>query len=172
MRDGLTRRVAKSVALAWFYATVGVDRLLARLARRSPFRLGGGCKRCAACCEAPAIRVGWLTWWMPSLRRAFLAWQRCVNGFELQGSDADARIFVFRCTHFDPQTRRCDSYASRPGMCRDYPRALLYQPHPDLLPGCGYRPIRRDAKRMLHILDGQALTSEQRAKLNKDLFLE
>ena len=109
---------------------------------------------------------------MPSLRRAFLAWQRCVNGFELQGSDADARIFVFRCTHFDPQTRRCDSYASRPGMCRDYPRALLYQPHPELLPGCGYRPVARNAKRFLRVLDAQPLTDEQRARLKKDLFLE
>ena len=172
MRDGLTRRGLKSLALAWFYATLGVDRLLARLARRAPFVLGGDCRRCAACCEAPAIRVGWLTWWAPSVRRAFLAWQRHVNGFELRESHRDGHVFVFACSHFDRTTRRCDSYDSRPGMCRDYPRALLYQPHPELLPGCGHRPIARNAKRFLRVLDAQPLTDAQRARLKKNLFLE
>ena len=130
------------------------------------------CQRCAACCEAPAIRAGWLTWWFPTLRRAFLLWQRVVNGFELRETDREAHLFVFHCTHFDRSTRLCDSYDSRPGMCRDYPRALLYQPHPELLPGCGYRPIARNAKRFLRVLDGQTLTEEQRAKLKKSLFLE
>jgi len=172
MRDGAAKRAVKWIALGWFHANVGLDRVLARLARRSPFLLGGDCRRCAACCEAPAIRVGWLTWWMPTLRQAFLAWQRIVNGFDLREVDRAARVFVFACRHFDRQTRSCDSYESRPGMCRDYPRALLYQPHPELLPGCGYRPIARDAKRLLRVLDEQPLTAEQRARLKKNLFLE
>ncbi len=172
MRDGPSRRLVKRFALGWFYLAVGLDRARARLARRAPFVLGGDCRRCAACCEAPAIRVGWITWWLPSARRAFLAWQRAVNGFELREVVRDARTFVFRCAHFDAATRRCDSYDSRPGMCRDYPRALLYQPHPELLPGCGYRPIARDAKRFLRLIDSQPLTEAQRAKLKKNLFLE
>jgi Fe-S-cluster containining protein len=172
MRDGLATRMVKRIALGCFYAALGVDRALARLARRDPFRLGGDCRRCAACCEAPAIRVGWFTWWIPTFRRLFLWWQRRVNGFELRELDRAERVFVFSCTHFDRETRRCDSYDSRPGMCRDYPRALLYQPHPELLPGCGYRPIARNAKRFLRVLDAQPLTDAQRAKLKKDLFLE
>jgi uncharacterized protein len=172
MRDALPRRALKALALAWFYATVPLDRLLARLTRRSPFALGGDCQSCAACCESPAIRVSWLTWWLPMLRRTFLWWQRVVNGFELRESDREARVFVFTCSHFDRTTRRCDSYDSRPGMCRDYPRALLYQPHPELLPGCGYRPIARNAKRLLRVLDEQELTPDQRARLKKELFLE
>jgi Fe-S-cluster containining protein len=172
MRDGPVRRALKGVALSLFYVTRGIDRLLARVARRAPYRLGGDCRRCAACCEAPGIRVGFFTWYLPTLRRAFLAWQRAVNGFELTRNDSQSRVFVFRCTHFDAGTRSCDSYSSRPGMCRDYPRALLYQPHPELLPGCGYRPIARDAKRFLRLLDEQPLTVEQRARLKKNLFLE
>ena len=172
MRDGPIQRTAKKLALGWFYATVGLDRLLARLTRRSPFLLGGDCKLCAACCEAPAIQVSWLTWWLPGVRHVFLWWQRAVNGFELRETDREAHVFVFACSHFDRATRRCDSYASRPGMCRDYPRALLYQPHPELLPGCGYRPIARNAKRFLRVLGAQSLSDEQRAKLKKDLFLE
>jgi len=172
MRDGPTRRVLKSLALAVFTIGVATDRLLARVTRRSPFLLGGDCQRCAACCESPAIRVGLLTWWMPTLRRAFLAWQKGVNGFSLRSSDRASRVFTFECSHFDRATRRCDSYDSRPGMCRDYPRALLYQPHPELLPGCGYRPIAPNAKRLLRVLDAQELTDEQRARLKKNLFLE
>jgi hypothetical protein len=172
MRDGLLRRAVKSVALGAFAVALAVDRALARVMGRSPYVLGGDCRLCAACCEAPAIRVGWLTAHLPALERAFLWWQERVNGFLLTGREPDGRVFVFRCTHFDPTTRRCDSYASRPGMCRDYPRALLHQPRPELLPGCGYRPIARDAKRFLRVLDAQTLTPEQRAKLKKTLFLE
>ena len=172
MRDGLTTRAVKRVALGWFWAALGVDRALARLTRRAPFLLGGECRKCAACCEAPAIRVSWFTWWMPSLRRAFLWWQRRINGFELRETHRDGHVFVFACSHFDRATRQCDSYDSRPGMCRDYPRALLYQPHPELLPGCGYRPIARNAKRLLRVLDAQPLTEAQRAQLKKGLFLE
>ncbi len=172
MKDGPVRRVLKGVALGWFQATVGLDRVLARLAGREPFLLGGDCRRCGACCEAPSIRVSWLTWYLPSLRRFFLAWQERVNGFALLESDRNTRVFVFRCTHFDPATRRCDSYASRPGMCRDYPRLHLYQPHPEMLPGCGHRPVARDAKRFLEVIEAQPMDEAQRARLKRDLFLE
>lgn len=174
VRDGPARRALKGVALGWFYATLGLDRLLARVAGHRPFRLAGDCRTCGACCEAPSIRVGWVTWYLPLWRRLFLAWQGLVNGFALLETDRSARTFVFRCTHFDTASRRCDSYASRPGMCRDYPRLHLYQPHPEMLPGCGYRPLlrERDAKRFLRVLDAQPLDPEQRARLKKGLFLE
>lgn len=172
MRDNLVRRVLKGTALALFVFDVSVHRAIERLRGRSNFVLGGDCKRCAQCCEAPAIRVGWLTWYFPTLRRLFLGWQAWVNGFTRVSEDFRGRVFTFRCTHFDRATRRCDSYASRPGLCRDYPRLLLYQPHPELLPGCGYRPVARDAKRFLRVLDTQPLTAEQRERLRKDLFLD
>ena len=95
-----------------------------------------------------------------------------MNGFELQEARRAERTFVFRCTHFDWDTRRCDSYETRPGICRDYPRALLDQPLPELLPGCGYRARRRARGRMLTVLDQQPLTEEQRARLKRDLRLE
>ena len=149
-------------------------RALRRLRGERAYELGGACRRCARCCEAPAIQVGRLTWHLPTLRRAFLFWQRVVNGFELAGRDPEGRVFVFRCTHFDEATRSCDSYASRPGMCRDYPRALLWQPHPELLPGCGYRPVVWNAGGLARALDEAEarLSDEQRDKLRKGLFLD
>jgi hypothetical protein len=171
MRDGLLRRGVKAVARWAFILNRRVDRGLGRLSGPPPFLLGGDCRRCAACCEAPAIRVHSIVWLSPGLRRAFLAWQGRVNGFELVASRRAERTFVFSCTHFDSTTRSCDSYSSRPGMCRDYPRALLAQAHPELLPGCGYRPVARGADRMLRVLQDQPLTDEQRARLGRDLRL-
>ena len=84
-------------------------------------------------------------------------------------SDLCPRI---RCEHFDRRTRLCDSYDTRPGMCRDYPRALLWQPRPEMLPGCGYRPVNPRARALASALDAQPLTDEQRAKLAKGLFLD
>ena len=172
MTDGRTRRALKRAALFFFRVDVAIHRALERMRGRDAFVLGGDCRRCGACCEAPAIRVGWVAWYLPLLRRAFLAWQGRVNGFVLVARDLRAKTFAFRCTHFDATTRRCDSYESRPGMCRDYPRLLLYQPHPELLPECGYRPIRRDGKRVLRVLDAQPMSDAQRARLQKDLFLD
>jgi uncharacterized protein len=172
VRDGPGRRALKAVALANFVVNVRATRAWRRLRGERPYRLGGDCRRCARCCEAPGIQVGRLTWYVPTLRRVFLAWQRRVNGFALTGRDAASRTFVFRCTHFDPQARCCDSYESRPGMCRDYPRALLSQPNPELLPGCGYRPVAPNAAALRRALEGCSLTPEQRERLEGDLRLE
>ena len=172
MRDNFVRHRVKRLALFWFIATRATDRALARLAGHTPFLLGGDCRSCGACCEAPSIRVGWVTWYLPTWRRLFLWWQANVNGFLLEEADRGARVFVFRCTHFDRQTRRCDSYASRPGMCRDYPRVLMYQQSPELLPSCGYRPVARDARRLLRVLNEQPLSDEQKERLKRNLFLE
>jgi hypothetical protein len=172
MRDGVVRRTVKRLARFHFEANLLLHRRWRRWRGERPFVLGGDCRRCAACCEAPAIAVSRIVWFMPFVRRLFLSWQRFVNGFELEGSDRANRTFVFRCTHFDPRTRSCDSYDSRPGICRDYPRALLDQPSPELLPGCGYRPVSLRAGAWSAALARQPLSREQREKLRKGLFLE
>jgi Fe-S-cluster containining protein len=172
VRDGPLRRALKRVALLNFQINIALQRAWQRRSGGLPYRLGGDCRRCARCCEAPGIQVGRLVWYLPALRAAFLWWQRAVNGFELTGRDPAQRVFVFRCSHFDWATRTCDSYTSRPGICRDYPRALLAQPNPELLPGCGYRPVAMNADRLAAALARQALTPEQREKLRKELFLD
>ena len=172
MKDGPVRRVVKRVALWHYQANLRLHRLLRRARGERPWRLGGGCERCAKCCEAPAIAVGSLTWSLPPLREAFLWWQRRVNGFHLWRTDDDGRSFVFRCTHFDAETRACDSYGSRPGMCRDYPRLLLWQPNPELLPGCGYRALPPNVEGLRSALGRLELTPEQRDKLRRGLRLD
>ena len=162
----------KRLALWHYVANLRLHRWLRRVRGERPWRLGGGCERCAKCCEAPAIVVGRLSWRLPPARRAFLWWQRRVNGFELVRADAEDQAFVFRCTHFDEGTRACDSYRSRPGMCRDYPRLLLWQPNPELLPGCGYRAMPPNVEGLRAALGRLQLTPEQRDKLRRDLRLD
>lgn len=172
MRDGPLRRAVKAIARWRFFLDVRLARALHRARGQPWFELAGECRRCARCCEAPSIRAHWLVWYLPTLRALFLWWQRAVNGFVLQETVRAERVFVFRCTHFDWATRACDSYASRPGMCRDYPRALLYQPAPELLPGCGYRARDPRARRFLRVLAQHPLSEEQRETLRRKLHLE
>ena len=119
MRDGLLLRAVKRMTRWRFQADLSMHRALRRARGDRPYLLGGECRRCARCCEAPAIQAGRAVWYLPTLRWIFLWWQRRVNGFELAGRDVRQRAFVFRCTHFDWTTRACDSYDSRPAMCRD-----------------------------------------------------
>jgi hypothetical protein len=172
MRDGALRCGLKLAARWHFAANLGLHRWWRRRRGERAFVLGGQCQRCAACCEAPAIAVGRLVWFMPGMRRLFLAWQRHVNGFELVDRDRRGRAFVFRCTHFDPSSRSCDSYDSRPGMCRDYPRLLLWQARPELLPGCGYRPLAPNAAALAASLARVDLTADQRDQLRRELRLD
>jgi Fe-S-cluster containining protein len=172
MRDGAVRRAVKAVARGVFFLNLWADRGRRRALGERSYALGGACQRCAKCCEAPAIRVLPVVWLAPTLRRLFLWWHEHVNGFVLVEARRAERLFVFRCSHFDRATRSCDSYASRPGMCRDYPRALLYPPHPELLPGCGYRPLARNARALRRALEEAPLSDEQRERLGRELFLE
>jgi len=172
VKDGAGRRLVKAVALAGFRANLAAWRGWRRLRGDRPYRLGGSCNLCAQCCDAPAIQVGRLVWYLPTQRRLFLWWQRVVNGFELVSAERAQRVFVFRCTHFDTVTRRCDSYRSRPGMCRDYPRAILDQAHPEMFPGCGYYPVAPNAEGLTLALRKLPLTADQQAKLRRGLHLE
>ena len=120
----------------------------------------------------PTIAVGSVTWLVPLMRLIFVAWQRRVNGFELQGLDRDTHSLVFRCTHYDPVGKRCDSYASRPSMCRDYPRVLLGQPWPELFGSCGFRVRARNANGLRERIDATGLSEQAKADLRKRLLLE
>ena len=172
MRDGILLRTVKRVALWGFRTNLAAHRAILRSRGERPWTLGGGCRRSGGCCEAPALSAGRALWLMPAARRLFLAWHRRVNGFHLVSADADARVFVFRCSHFDRATRSCDSYGSRPGLCRDYPRNLLWQPSPELLPACGYRAMPPNAAGLRAALEKADLTAAQREALLKGLRLD
>lgn len=168
MRDGPLLRALKSVVRSGWV----VEHRARRLVKRPRWELSGACQGCGSCCERPSLRVSRAVWFLPWTRAAFLAWQRGVNGFELVDTERDSRTFVFRCQHFDTETRRCDSYDSRPFVCRDYPVVLLDQPWPELFEGCGFKLRDRLGGGMARALDDADLTAGQRRELKKRLRLD
>lgn len=172
MRDGALRRQIKR-PVRWLYLLAARWRRR-RLERRGDlrFRLTGTCSACGACCERPSLHLGWLDWYLPFRRRLIVAWQRTVNGFELLSERPRTRTLELRCTHFDPTTRRCDSYGSRPGMCRDYPRIHEEGVSAELLPGCSHRLVLRRSADMLEALRRQGLSPPQMKRLREELHIE
>ena len=172
MKDGPIRYSVKRLA-AWCYgANAGVTRLLWRMQGDRPYELRGDCTCCGECCVNPAIQVGRVVWHLPAARRLYLAWHRHVNGFEFVSADPATRVLTFRCTHYDPSTKRCDCYSSRPGMCRDYPRVLLWQARPEFLSGCGYRPVAPNSRGFIEALEREGLSPEKLERVKKELHLE
>lgn len=173
MRDGPLRGAIKRIARLFVGSGVRLRRLVWRLRRRQVYVLKGSCLRSGMCCESPAIQTDWFTWYLPTCRRIFLWWQREVNGFELQGVDRRTRTFIFRCMHFDEHTRRCDSYETRPFMCRDYPREILREAWPDFFPQCGFRAVVRDAAARRALIEQRTdLTPEKKKELIRRLLLD
>ncbi len=168
MNDGRLRRSVKRLGLGVYHVRLWLHRSQADVR----YELGGECVGCAKCCEQPGIQVGNLIWYFPFARQIFLWWHDKVNGFALIEARREDKAFIFKCTHFDTSTKRCDSYDSRPGMCRDYPHPLLEQANPEFFDGCGFRPVARDREQLVQILESQSLTPEQLAKLKKELYLE
>lgn len=171
VRDGVGRRLVKAVVRSVWQLEWAAR---AKLSGAQRWRLTGSCNGCGACCESPTIAVGRLLWWMPTPRALFLAWQHHVNGFVLTGRLREARAFVFRCTHFDPATRTCDSYASRPFMCRHYPRILLEQAWPTLFSDCSYEVVDAQGAGLAGAIDtiaAETLTEAQAHALKRALRL-
>jgi Fe-S-cluster containining protein len=169
--DPLPLRLLKALVRLGWTAEYALRRSAKRLTRRLGYQLAGACEGCAKCCEKPSIQAGKLLWRLPRLRRLFLAWQKNINGFTLMEAEEESQTFAFRCKHFDWKTRRCRSYSSRPFMYRDYPRALMEQPWPQLFEGCGYRPIASNAEKLRAALAETELSPEKRAELERKLFL-
>jgi hypothetical protein len=145
-------------------------RLLAR--RGQPrYLLLDACNGCGKCCEAPAIQLERLTWSSRALRGLVVWWQRRVNGMELRSSDARFRLLTFHCTHYEPSTRRCDSYDSRPFFCRDYPRNLTFDPVPQLFDECSHRVVDRHAEALTAALESAGLRGEKLEEVRKKLYL-
>jgi Fe-S-cluster containining protein len=172
MQDGFIRRTVKRAALLNFYASILLARGWRNFRGARLYRLAGACRQTGQCCVTPAIRAHWSICYLPRTRRIFLWWHERVNGFVLLSFDRRSRTFFFRCSHYDPATRRCDSYSSRPGMCRDYPRVLLDQPFPAFFPGCGFRALPLNAEALERSIAALQLPPERKRRLLKDLHLD
>lgn len=169
MRDGPLRRVVKAGVRTVWWLEWSLRRPFTPKAR---WAVSGTCNGCGACCVRPTIAVGRLVWRWPTPRRMFVWWQRHVNGFEyVEKLRGGVRALVFRCTHYDAVTRTCDSYNSRPFMCRNYPTVLLDQSWPDLFDDCSYTLVDREGAGLSQALDAVELSDEARRALKQKLRL-
>ncbi len=168
MKDGIIRRAVKRVALAAYMT----DLRITRAVQDKPlYRLCGSCNHCGACCETPMIPIWPKFFYFRTIRWLIKAWHRVVNGFEFLHDDRRLKIFVFRCTHWDPVAKRCDSYDSRPGMCRDYPRNLIYAANPEFIAACGYYAIDHNAAALERSLNELDLPPDTLAEVKAKLYV-
>ncbi len=171
MRDGLVRVVLKAIARTLGAFELRVTRALLSRRGEPRYRLTGSCNGCGKCCERPSIQAGVLLWRLPVLRALTLWWQRVVNGFELVETDPRFKLFVFRCSHYDPVTKRCDSYESRPLMCRDYPVNLTFEAVPPLFSECSHGVVDRNAAQLRAALIAAGVTGDKLKEAEARLFL-
>ena len=167
MRDGPVRRTVKACVRAIWWAEHAWRRRL----RPPRFALTGTCEGCGACCERPTIAVGRLLWFAPLLRRIFIGWQRHINGFVFLERVRQGRALVFRCTHYDPRSQRCDSHDSRPWMCRDYPRVVLDHAWPELFSDCSHGLVDTRGAGLAEAIDALELAPGEAVRLKARLRL-
>lgn len=168
MKDGVLRRAIKYVTRIGYLGELRIRRRLR--SSQTDYELAGSCNSCGACCETPAVQLSPLLLRFKTIRGSVVLWQKWVNGFELIGRDRKHGILIFRCTHFDPETKLCDSYESRPGACHDYPRNLIELPLPEFPDACSFHALARNSDHIRDTLADLGLPPEELAKLEAQFY--
>jgi uncharacterized cysteine cluster protein YcgN (CxxCxxCC family) len=171
MKDGLGRKAFKFISRLRYQTDLNLTRKIKSARGEQFYRLTGSCRSCGKCCETPMIPVFPLLFFFKSVRWAIVTWHRMINGFEFLQADRRQKCLVFRCTHWDPVTKHCDSYETRPGMCRDYPRNLLDSPQPVFLEGCGYGARLKNSTLMDAALTDAGLPEDRLQALKQQLYV-
>lgn len=169
MRDGAVRAAIKRLARLRYEIDLWLTRKIRARGVPPRYRLIGSCNGCGRCCERPTIQVSPWTLRFPVLRALLLAWHRWVNGFVLVGEARTQGLVAFRCTHYDTVTKQCDSYETRPGMCRDYPRPLLDAAVPEFFAECSYAAVDTQAASLREALEKVQLDPSRREELYRKL---
>ena len=146
MEDGFIRKAVKFTARMRYSMDVALTRRINSARGERFFDLAGSCRSCGQCCETPVIQIYPPLFYFKSVRWVMKSWHGLINGFEFMAEDRRSKCLIFRCTHLDARTRRCDSYDSRPGLCRDYPRNQLDYANPEFLEGCGYQAVLKSGE--------------------------
>ncbi len=171
MQDGPIKATVKLAARLRYLADLKMTRWIKSFSGEPFFRIEGACNRCGQCCQTPVIPVHPILFYLPIFKRMVIGWHRLVNGFDLIREERRAGLLVFECSHWNRVSRRCDSYNSRPGMCRDYPGNLVYAADPELFDTCGYRIVLKNAARMARALEEAGLAPETLQELKANLHI-
>ena len=171
MKDGPLKATVKLVARLRYQADLNITRWIKGFSGEPYFQLVGACNRCGQCCRTPVIPVHPILFYLPIIKRLVIGWHWVVNGLELIREERRAGLLVFECSHWDEASGQCDSYKSRPGMCRDYPGNLVYAADPELFDTCGYRVVLKNAAQMARALEEADLSPETLQELKASLHI-
>ena len=119
-------------------------RFLARSIFPKSYKRDGKCNGCGNCCVDVGIQVGSYLINNRYLLKIFLFSQEYFNGFVLKSIHKEENIILFKCLHFNNETRKCMNYNYRSLMCQKYPPINTFIKKPEFLEGCGYFPVRKD----------------------------
>lgn len=172
MRDNFAQKLIKNSFRTYYLFSLWLNRKRLKRKGLPKYTLIGNCESCGKCCENPAIKIGFLLNNIKFFKYLYNLWQKKINGFIFQKHNQETKVFYFICNHWDSNSKKCDSYDSRPGMCRDYPRNLLYSSIPDFFKECGYKPLDKNAKKFNLALDKISIDEEKKKKIKEKLFLE
>jgi uncharacterized protein len=170
--EGTGKRIIKHIAW-WRYAVdLWITRKIMTLRGEKLYELRGSCVRCGRCCEHPTIQMTEVAYHIGWIRNSIIWWQTHVNGFKLHKNQKFDALLVFTCSHFNPETRTCDAYSTRPGMCRDYPMNQAYSVNPTFFEECGFYAVDKRAKSFRAALEKTGLPPEKLEELYERLHLK
>ena len=171
MIDDSAKRIFKRIVW-WRYAIdLWITRKILKFRGEEAYHLRGACNSCGRCCEYPSIQMNEWSYHIGFIRHQVIRWQERINGFKLFKQNKSVATLIFTCSHFDPVTRRCDSYASRPGMCRDYPMNQIYSVNPHFFPECGFYAVDKRSESFRAALEKTGLEPEKLEELYRKLHL-
>jgi uncharacterized protein len=172
VKDGFIRCTVKRFAWVRYAVDLWITRKVMVLKGEEKFELRGHCNRCGRCCEYPTIQMSDITFHMKRFKTCIIWWQQTVNGFVLDKENKLDATLTFTCTHYCDDTGQCDSYASRPGMCRDYPVGQIYSVNPTFFEECGFYAVDKRAASFRKALEKTELPPDKREDLYKRLHLK
>lgn len=171
MTDGIVKKLIKRIVW-WRYATdLWITREILKFRGEERYYLKGQCNRCGRCCETPSIQMTEIGYHIEFFRKWVILWHKHINGFRLINQHKHEATLTFSCSHFNSETRECDSYSSRPGMCRDYPLNQIYSVNPRFFPECGFYAVDKRADSFRSALEKTGLPQQKLEELFRRLHL-
>lgn len=166
------KRLIKQITW-WRYATdLRFTRAVMKFRGEERYELRGSCNGCGRCCEFPSIQMTEIAFHIDFIRKMVIFWQERFNGFSLVRQQKSHATLFFTCSHFDPETRQCNAYDTRPGMCRDYPKNQIYSVNPTFFPECGFYAVDKRAESFRSALEKTGMPQEKLDELLEKLHLK
>lgn len=109
----------------------------------SPYTVTGQCLKRGICCKNIAIKIHPSQYRIQYLQKLIVWWYEFVYNFQYKGANKEQYTHVFSCRYLS--NNRCTIHWRRPLICRRFPHPPKSFIKPQLLPGCGYKVMRKES---------------------------